>query len=611
MFVRTHTVKSISYLALVENLWDPVRKKYRQKRIASLGKTTEFAETHRAGSIITALTSFCHSHHIPALSDGIVLTHLSQREELLSSAYDFGIREVASHVLKTLGILDTVASLHRKYTADLSLPSLTSAFTALIAHRLTNRNDASERSTRAWYASDLFVPGKLHLDLMDFYRTLDVLVQHKDAIEKAYFEENRDLFSQPLDLVLFDTTSIYYWGNREHPSAPGDILQFGHSKDGKGDLKQLIVGVLMTSSGVPIAHEVFPGNAADVRSFAAIIKTVKDKYHIETVIFVADRGMVSEANLLVLEEMGLGYILGVRMRTLPTEFQNVLLDELDPQDMERVNDHLYTRGYTAANFSPAQIKAWFLDKITRGKHIQLPTLSTETIVAHIKHRRFFVFLNPLVEAATKTKREFFKKVIKNKIAHTPTKDWIVKNGFKKYIRFDGGLHPKLDDEKLESEELFDGKWVLVTNQQNITPVEAGRYYQTLQRIERGFRDLKSLITVQPIFHWKEHRIRAHVFLCFLTLVVKWHILRVINPYSMEDGRRFLEDMDHLKAIEVDRSQSLFVRTELTHIAKEGLQKLGMRAPEKILFQGMTPPTSAPHAGGRPNIQSQDQLSLVE
>lgn len=614
MFVRTHTVKSVSYLSLVENIWNPFTKSYRQRRIVSLGKTTEVTATNRIGKIVTALTSFCTIHRIPAIADGIVLSNLSSREDLLSSARSFGVHQLAEHVLSRLGILPTVERLHARFTANLSLPSLSAAATALVAHRLTNRSDASERSTHHWYTNDLFVPGKVPLTPMDCYRTLDFLIDHKEEIEAAYFRDNRDLFSLALDLVLFDTTSVYYWGGSEHPSGETDLLQYGFSKDGKGNLKQLIVGVLMTSSGIPIAHEVFPGNTADVASFARIIKTVKEKYKLEKVVLVADRGMVSEENLLILEEMGLGYIVGVRMRSLPHDLQQTLLSDLDPRDMEKVNDHLFTRQYHVANFGGDAIKDWFLDRILKGKRKNpLPTMDIPTIEKHVRNRRFFVFLNPLVEHATKGKRAFFKDVIARKIATTPTKEWIVKNGYKKYLSFKDGLHPTLDEEKLKGEELFDGKWVLVTNVPEVSAVEAGGYYQTLQKIERGFRDLKSLITIQPVFHFTERRIRAHIFVCFLSLIVKWHIFRVINPHSQEDGRRFLEEMEGLKAIEVDRSVSLYVRTELTETLKRGMHAIGMTQPAKILMdgRGIQPLVSTLGKTGRPKMSNPDQMSFME
>lgn len=617
MFVRVRERqlkdRKSQYAYLVDNRWNTIRRKHEQTIVACLGNVETLPVDGTIEKIIIALDLFAKKQGFAALSNGVVFSTL-ESEALLSSTLDYGSILLSQHVLSRLFITNAVEQLSRRFTANVSLPSLFASATALVAHRLTNRTDASERSTHDWYANDCFVPGKIPLTPMDFYRTLDFLIDHKDAIEQAYFETNRDLFSQSLDLVLFDTTSVYYWGGQEKTTDETDLLQYGFSKDGKGNLKQLIVGVLMTSSGVPIAHEVFPGNTADVKSFATIIKTVKEKYKLEKVILVADRGMVSEENLLILEEMKLGYIVGVRMRSLPTDLQTALMGGLDPKDMERVNDHLFTRQYHVANFSPKQIKDWFMDRILKGKRKNpLPTMDVKTIEEHVKNRRFFVFLNPLVEYVTKGKRDFFKKIIQNKIAFTATKDWIVKNGYKKYVRFPDGISPKLDEEKLAREELFDGKWVLVTNVKDVSPVEAGRYYQTLQKIERGFRDLKSLITIQPVFHYTEKRIRAHIFVCFLSLIVKWHIFRTINPYSHEDGRRFLEEMEKLKTIAIDPTIPLYVRTAIAPETQAAMKKLSMKIPGKVILDGRLKPNTITHKPGRPKKDraSNWQLRLME
>ena len=618
MFVRVRERqlknRKSKYAYLVDNRWNTIRKKHEQTIVACLGDVETLPVDGTIEKIISALDTFAAKQGFASLSRGVVLSDITD-ERVLSAASDYGTLLVAKHVLSQTAIAGVVERLSRRYTANVSLPSLLSATTAMVAHRFTNRSDASERSTHAWYTDEVFVSGKTPLSSMDFYRSLDFLIDHKDAIEQAYFEGNRDLFSQSLDLVLFDTTSVYYWGGSERPAQETDLLQYGFSKDGKGNLKQLIVGVLMTSSGVPIAHEVFSGNTADVKSFAMIIKTVKEKYKLEKVVLVADRGMVSEENLLILEEMSLGYIVGVRMRSLPHDFQTTLMEGLDPKDMEQVNDHLFTRQYHAANFSPQNIKEWFLDRILKGKRKNpLPTMDIPTIEGHVKNRRFFVFLNPLVEKATKGKRAFFKAIIEKKIRTTPTKEWIIKNGYKKYVRFPDGINPTLDEEKLEGEELFDGKWVLVTNVKDVSPTEAGRYYQTLQKIERGFRDLKSLITIQPVFHYTEKRIRAHIFVCFLALVIKWHIFRTINPYSQEDGRRFLEDMNHLKAIAVDPTIPLYIRTELTPDVQETMKKLSLKIPGKIIVDGRVKPNAITHRpSGRPrkDRKAQWQLRLLE
>lgn len=603
------------YAYLVDNRWNALRKKHEQTIVACLGNVESLPVDGTIEKIISALDAFAAKQGFSSLANGIVLGNLTD-EAILSSSADYGSFLLARHVLSRLGILTIVEHLHTRFTANVSLPSLTAAATALVAHRLTNRSDASECSTHAWYTHELFVPGKPALTLMDCYRTLDFLIEHKEEIEQAYFQNNRDLFSQSLDLVLFDTTSLYYWGGSEHPSEETDLLQYGFSKDGKGNLKQLVVGVLMTSSGVPIAHEAFPGNTADVTSFATIIKTVTNKYKLNQVILVADRGMVSEENLLIMEEMGVGYIVGVRMRSLPHDLQTTLMADLDPKDMDKVNDHLVTRQYHVTNFGDNSVKAWFLDRILKGKRKNpLPTMDVKTIERHVRKRRLFVFLNPLVEKATKGKREFFKDVISRKIATTPTKEWIIKNGYKKYLSFPEGLHPQLDEERLAGEELFDGKWVLLTNVPEVSAVEAGRYYQTLQMIERGFRDLKSLITIQPIFHYTERRIRAHIFVCFLALVVKWHICRTINPLSQQDGKRFLEEMERLKAIAVDPNIPLWIRTAIALETQQRMGKLGMHIPGKVILDGRLKPNPVSHerTAGRPRKDraAQWQLRLLE
>src|SRR3989338_4238294 len=440
MFVRKYAVRQVVYLAMVENQWDPFKKRYQQNRIASLGKLSELEfGNHRIDRMVTALDSFCKKHGIDTIGDGIILTGLSSNEEAVSSSFDFGIYRVAAATLTHLGLTSTVASLPEE--AHISGKKVRAAMEALIAHHLLPRTDASERSTHDWYEKELYIPGKLPLTLTDFYRTLDILIENKDEIEKAYYEKNRDLFNGKLDLVLFDTTSIYYWGV-EGPSGEKDLLQYGFSKDGKGNLKQLIVGVLMTSDGVPIAHEVFPGNTADVNSFSRIVTILKEKYQIEKVILIADRGMVSEENIVHLEQTGLSYIVGLRMRLLPQTLKKKLLIPLDEEEeryelefMDKASDNLYVTEFPVSKFSDSEINDLFIEKIKKGKSA---TFNEITIREQVRKRRFFVCLNPLVKEGTKKKREFFTRVIEKKIKSTPTKEWIIKNGYKKYLKFEKG-----------------------------------------------------------------------------------------------------------------------------------------------------------------------------
>lgn len=637
MFVRVRNQPGkkgpIEYAYLVSNEWNPFKKKHEQKILTALGRVNELPANGIIEKIITALDEFATKIGISSLSEGIILPSL-ENEELLSGSREWGVWQLVAHLLQQLSLgkilekvwkqscsQNSINSQAPSGKAKISFPKFQAVVTGLIGYRLHKRTDASERSTARWYQEQVYLPHKVEINKDDWYRSLDILIEHKDEIERGYYERNQDLFTQGLDLVLFDTTSIYYWG-WEGSAREEDLLQYGFSKDGKGNLKQVIMGVLMTSAGEPVAHEVFKGNLADVKSFAKIMEVIKEKYQLKKIILIADRGMVSEQNLISLEQNKFEYIVGIKMRQLPQGLKAKLFTPIDPQrpyqDMEIVKRSmrdgtvkLYSQEYPVEKFSEAEIKKYFTDKVIK-KQLKSTTFKEDKLIEQVKKRRLFVCVNPVVAAATKKKRAFFKKIIQYKISHTSTKEWIIKNGYKKYLKFEKGLKPKLDTDRLEAEEMFDGKWVIMTNNQTVNNYQAGNYYQTLQTIERGFRDLKSLITVQPIFHWKEERIRAHIFVCFLALIIKWYICKTLDNNSQKTGRRFIEEMINLKAIEVTAKPPVYVRTAINPQTQEQMRKLKMKIPGKVILDTRVRPIKLNRLGGRPkNRPAKNQLAFFK
>lgn len=618
MFVRIRKQPGkkglIPYAYVVNNEWNTFKRKHEQKIIASLGRVSELPKDGTIEKLVSALDRFCQKMGWATLSEGVILSNLTD-EKILSQAKDWGPLVLTNHILKKLSLDKSISgSQSRALKKKISPEKFMAAVTAILARRLYPRNDASERSTHIWYSNDVYLPDKIPLTDEDFYRSLDVLIEGKDEIERKYYEQNLNLFNGKLDLVLFDTTSVYYWG-AEGPAGEKDLLQYGFSKDGRGNLKQLIVGVLMTSDGVPIAHEVFAGNTADVNSFSRIVTILKEKYQINKVILIADRGMVSEDNLVHLEQSNLSYIVGIRMRMLSQSLKQKLLVPLDEEEeryeleyMDRAADNLFVKEFPVSKFSDSEISDLFVEKIKKGKSA---TFNEDQLKEQIKKRRFFICLNPFVRQANKNKREFFTRIIERKIKTTPTKEWIVKNGYKKYLKFEKGLDPTIDYERLRDEEIYDGKWIVMTNEKGISSYTAGTYYKTLQTIERGFRDLKSLITVQPVFHFKEERIRAHIFTCFLSLILKWYICRMIDKYSQEEGRRFIEGMINLKAIAVEEETNLYVRTAISRETQEIMGKLGMKIPGKIISDKRIKLATVSHSPGRPRKdRSAGQINLA-
>jgi transposase len=335
----------------------------------------------------------------------------------------------------------------------------------------------------------------------------------KEKLELGIFNNVRNLLNQELDLMLFDTTSVSYWGEGEE--CP-DLLKFGYSKDKRDDLKQLIVGLLMTGNGIPVAHEVYPGNQVDVKTFPKVISKVKDKFNLNRIVWVCDRGMISEANIQILEGIKHEYIIGVKMRMLNSAQKQVLLNR-PFKEFKKIHNNLY-----------------------------VSEVETEG-------RKYIVCYNPEQAEKDAINREYFKRVVQDKVLHSTDKSWLVKNGFKKYLKLKEDIIEAIDYDRLEKEKIYDGKWVLLTNTK-LEYTEIAKYYKSLWQIENAFSELKSSLDVKPMYHWTERRIRGHIFICFLALVLELGLRKKLGKVSysivMSDLKKLHAVLNRIKDKEI-------------------------------------------------------------
>jgi transposase len=338
---------------------------------------------------------------------------------------------------------------------------------------------------------------------------------------------------------MFDTTSLKYWGEGEDI----ELLQYGYSKEKRGDLKQLIIGILMTKQGLPCACEVFPGNTSDLKSFIHMLEKLKGQYKIGKLIWVADRGMVSTDNISKLNELKQEYILGVKMRQFNQEKKDKFLS-LD--GMFPVRDDLYIK---------------------------------EIIVAN--EGRYIVCYNPKEAEREFKKRQFFREHLKKKIDKSATKEWIIKNGYKKYIDFDGEI--ELNEKRLRAENQFDGKWVLLTNSK-LDSKQVALYYKDLWQIEASFRDLKDDLETSPVYHFTERRIIAHIFISFLSLFLKITFNKKLKQIDKDASyQEVFNATREIKAVKLTEGRKeIIFRTEFPDKAHLGFKAVGIAPPSRIL-----------------------------
>ena len=393
MYTRIKRVKNSQgqwreYLLLVEG--QRIQGRVKQKTIANLGRLDVIEETQMADVLVEKLLEYTKQKKLMDMTD-------TQADY----SKDYGPVVVLRRLWENLGFDKFFAGClgRYKYRADLKESLL-----AMVINRLLKPQ--SEHAIEKWL-KDVYEHRWENIRLQHLYRGLDFLERHWSDFEKDFFFKVTDLFSQQLDLIMFDTTSIKYWGQGQE----AQILQHGYSKDKRGDLKQLIVGVLMSTDGYPVAIELIPGNTPDVKSFIEAVRKLKVRYNIGKIVWVCDRGMVSKKNLEELKGFKQEYIFGVRMRQFDKETRKELLN---PKDMWEVKENLY-------------VKEVYKEGIGR----------------------YIVCYNPEEKELRHHRRAAFKRHLNKKLAQSSPKDWMIKNGYKKYVDFEGTV--ELNEKKLYEE----------------------------------------------------------------------------------------------------------------------------------------------------------------
>jgi transposase len=394
----------------------------------------------------------------------------------------------------------------------------------LIANRLIA--PASEHGLAGWLETDFvcdrqgrrFVPHwhqrrrvRVHPRQLDaWYRTLDQLLAAKDRIEVALYHRLRDLFSFKPELVLYDITSTYFEG-----AGPHDFARHGYSRDGKSQNVQVIVGVVMVA-GWPIAHHVWEGNRVDHSTVQEVIRDLRQRFEFGRVVFVGDRGMVTDENIESITKDHHGFVVGIKRRRNPQlDAWLAAVDDTKWIDcpgginaQERKANPLRTRAQEVPSGDPA-LRVFVIDSDERRGYEQA---KREQAMGRARQK-----LEKLQEriASGDVKRP-------EKIGAAVERIMQRSHG---YRYFDWRLHAgalEFSESKahLEREKKIEGKYVIATSEKGLSVLDAVALYKDLTEVESGFRQLKDVMALRPIYHQIETRVKAHIFVAALALLVQ-------------------------------------------------------------------------------------------
>jgi transposase len=334
--------------------------------------------------------------------------------------------------------------------------------------------------------------------LRQWYRTLDHLFAAKEAIETDLYLHLRDLFGLQVEVVFYDLTSTYFEG-----TGPTRVARCGHSRDGRPRNRQVLVGVVM-ASGWPIASYVFAGNRADRQTVTGVLANVRRRFTLQRVVWVCDRGMVSDHALQALVDGEDRYLVGIQRRRNPTA-QAVL---------------------AAARKAAGQA----LPDGGRAIEVQLPNDPVRYIVVHSSER--LVFERTMRRQDMARCRDALRK-LQTAVAEgrlkTPEKigarAGVILRAHRGYRYFtwslaaDGSFGFTVDRAKLRAERRVEGTYLLQTNDRTLDTAQTVAAYKELLMVERAFRELKGIMEMRPIYHQTQTRVRAHLFVAHLALML--------------------------------------------------------------------------------------------
>jgi transposase len=394
----------------------------------------------------------------------------------------------------------------------------------LVANRLIA--PASEHGLAGWLETDFvcdrrgrrFLPHwhrrrrvRVHPRQLDaWYRTLDQLLKAKDRIEVALYHRLRDLFSFQPDLVLYDITSTYFEG-----AGPADFAKHGYSRDGKSQNVQVIVGVVMVA-GWPIAHHVWAGNRIDHSTVQEVIRDLRQRFGFGRLVFVGDRGMVTAANLEAITRDEHGFLVGVKRRRNP---------QIDGW-LEAVDDAKWVSCPGGINTRERKTDP----PRTRAQEVLSGDPGLRVIVIDSDERRGYeqAKREQAMERARQRLEKLRERVASGKVKEPGKIGAAVERIMQKYHGyryFDwkltaGGLEFSASAERLLREKRIEGKYVVMTGEKDLSIPDAVALYKELTEVESGFRQLKDVIGLRPIYHRIEPRVRAHIFVAALALLVQ-------------------------------------------------------------------------------------------
>jgi len=472
MFFKVVKSKGFEYLKLVETYWQD--GKAHQRVIANLGR-------------------------LDVLRQSGQLQRLTQRLKRLSGDNSVNYKDLKELNRYCYGDI-VYRRLWQQYRLDTILGSLVSGkrvqfdFIHTVYLLVIDRLLQPRSKLATWQSQGRYLCLQ-EVSLSHLYRSLDILAEGKQQLEGHLFSRYMNLFNHQVDVVFYDVSTYHF------ESVRGDELRrFGYSKAGKFNEVQVVMGLLLDMAGHPIGFDLFPGNTHDVQTFVQALQALEERFRIRRLIFVADQGLNSAANLYALQQAGYEYIVRARLKQLPSALQEQVLD---------------TSGYVPVKGEGDEDVGFRYKRISGHRFV---VKDSEGHRQEVEDSLIVYWSEKLAERDRQNRQRLVEKA--QQLVHQRRQPGIGK-GHQRYLALEGRQRVVgIDEARIAKDASWDGYLAVQSNVVGLDSLAIIDAYHQLWRIEEAFRLLKSTLRTRPIFHWTPRRILGHFVVCFIAFVLE-------------------------------------------------------------------------------------------
>ena len=571
MYLKKVKSKDITYLKFVETVWDKTTKKRSQRTILNLGRLDTLMENglpfilKKLAETVNQELSKNKSSELNKYPNMKDINTITQSER---SCYG----HIAYRKLWDNYNFSNYLNLLKKRT------KITFDFSEQVYLMTINQLLKPSSKLKLWKNNSNYF-GTDQAQLQNLYRSLDILAENKENIENYVFQKNKNLFNQKIDIVFYDVTTFYFESQKSD-----ELKDFGFDKDNKINNVHIVMGLLIDRTGKPIGYELFKGNTYEGHTLLKTIKKLQKRFHIDTVVIVADKGLNSKINLKEIREAGYHYIVSGRLKSMKSTTKQAVFNLSD---------------YISANKNEISI----LEKYDEKSKFMYKVLDYKNEVQYKENPEVNKFKKIILQEklictysskrANKDKKDRDRMLEKAQVIIDKNEKSKLNSfkGHKKYVakNYEKNSNTEnfnliLNQKKITEDEKYDGFYVIQSSKAELSAKEVIENYHYLYKIEESFRVMKSTMQIRPINHWTPKRIEGHFVMSFIAFLLERELeLRLIQNKKTNAPEQIKEALNSLEFTLLNiENQKYYIKSNHKKLASEIMAILKIKQPENLL-----------------------------